>query len=336
MILITWLICKGQMIYWSPEFSARVMLLLVKSLSFSLNHCLGICSYRFSYSCLKAHIQKTKIMASGPITSWDVDDETVETVSDFIFWGSKITADGDCSHEIKRCLLHGRQVMTNLDSTLKSRDITLPTKVRLAKAMIFPLVMYGCELNGEESWALKNWCFWTVVLEKTLKSPLDCKEIQPVHPKGDQSWVFIGRTDVEAETPILWPPNVTSWLISKDPDAGKDWRQEEKGMTEDKMVGWHHQLNGHEFGWTLGVDDGQGSLECCSPWGRKESDTTERLNWTELILPMVKQEAWNVSHGKLDFTRTCLLKNPRIASHVICYMCEKSPTLHCSLILHKN
>ena len=174
MILITWLICKGQMIYWSPEFSARVMLLLLKSLSFSLNHCLGNCSYRFSYSCLKAHIQKTKIMASGPITSWEVDDETVETVSDFIFWGSKITADGDCSHEIKRCLLHGRQVMTNLDSTLKSRDITLPTKVRLAKAMIFPLVMYGCELNGEESWALKNWCFWTVVLEKTLESPVDC------------------------------------------------------------------------------------------------------------------------------------------------------------------
>ena len=119
-----------------------------------------------------------------------------------------------------------------------------------------------------------------VVLEKTLESPLDCKEIQPVHPKGDQSWMFIGRTDAEAETPILWPPDVKSWLIWKDPDAGKDWRWE-KGMTEDGMVGWHHRLNGHGFGWTLGIGDGQGDLACCSSWGRKESDTTERLNWTE-------------------------------------------------------
>ena len=132
------------------------------------------------------------------------------------------------------------------------------------------------ELNCEESWAPKNWCFWTMVLEKTLESPLDCKEIQPVHPKGDQSWLFIGGTD-EAETPILWPPDVESWLIWKHPDAGKDWRQEKKVMTEDEMVGWHHWLNG----WTLGVGNGQGSLVCCSSWGRKESDTTELLNWTE-------------------------------------------------------
>ena len=125
----------------------------------------------------------------------------------------------------------------------------------------------------------KNWCFWTVVLEKTLESPLDCKEIQPVHPK-DQSWVFTGRTDVEAETPILWPPDAKSWLIWKDPDAGKDWGQEEKGMTEDEMVGWYRRLNGREFGWTLGVGDGQGGLACCGTWGHKESDTTERLNWT--------------------------------------------------------
>ena len=169
-------------------------------------------------------------------------------LDDFIFGGSKITADGDCSHEIKRCLLLGRKVMTNLDSILKSRDITLLTKVHLVKAMVFPVIMYGCELDYKESWAPKNWCFWTVVLEKTLESPLDGKEIQPVHPKGNQSWVFIGRTDAEAETPILWPPNAKSWLICKDPDAGKDWRHEEKGMTEDEMVGWHHQLNGHEFG----------------------------------------------------------------------------------------
>ena len=137
------------------------------------------------------------------------------------------------------------------------------------------------ELDYKESWVLKNWCFWTVVLEKTLESPLDCKEIQPVHPQGDQSWVFIGRTDVEAETLILWPPDAKSWFIGKDPDAGKDWGQEEKGTTEDEMVGWHHQLNGHRFGWTLGVSDGQGGLVCCCLWGYKELDTTEWLNWTE-------------------------------------------------------
>ena len=135
------------------------------------------------------------------------------------------------------------------------------------------------ELDYKESWAPKNWCFWTVMLEKTLESPLDCKEIQPVHSKGDQSWVFFGRTDAEAVTPILWPPYNKNWLIGKDPDAGKDWRQEEKGMTEDEMVGWHHQLDGCEFEQAPGVGDGQGSLACCSPWGHKESDTTERLNW---------------------------------------------------------
>ena len=123
---------------------------------------------------------------------------------------------------------------------------------------------------------------WTVVLEKTLESPLDCKEIQPVHPKGDQSWVFIGRTNVEAETPVLWPSDAKSWLIWKDPDAGKDWGEEQKGKTEEEMVGWHHRLNGHGFGWTPGVDDGQGGLVCCSSWGHKESDTTERLNWTSI------------------------------------------------------
>ena len=165
-----------------------------------------------------------------------------------ILGGSKITADGDCSHEIKRRLLLGRKAMTNLDSILKSRDMTLPTKVHLVKAMVFPVVMYGCESwTHKESWALKNWCFWTVVLEKTLQSPLDYKEIQPVNLKGNQSWIFIGRTDAKAETPVLWPPHVKSWLIGKDPDTGKDWGQEEKGTTEDKMVGWHHQHNGHEF-----------------------------------------------------------------------------------------
>ena len=138
------------------------------------------------------------------------------------------------------------------------------------------------DLDYKESWA-QNCCFWTVVLEKTLESPLDCKKIQPVHPKVDQSWVFIGRTDVEAETPILWPPDAKRWLIWKDPDAGKDWAQE-KGMTEVEMVGWHHRLNGHDFGWIPGVGDGQGGLVCCGSRCRKESDTTERLNWTELLL----------------------------------------------------
>ena len=135
------------------------------------------------------------------------------------------------------------------------------------------------ELDCEESWALKNWCFWTVMLEKTLESPLDCKEIQPVHSKVDQPWDFFGRNDAKAETPVLWPPHAKSWLIGKDPDAGGDWGQEEKGTTEDEMVGWHHWLDGLESVWTLRVSDGQGGLACCSSWGRKESDTTERLNW---------------------------------------------------------
>ena len=184
---------------------------------------------------LKLSIQKTKIMASGPITSWQIDGETVETVTDFILGGPKITADGDCSHEIKTLL--ERKTMTNLSSILKSRDITLPTKVCLVKAMVFPIVMYGCQ-----SWTIKeaehlrihafelpkNWCFWTVVLEKTLEGPLDCKEIKPVNPKGNQFWIFIGRTDAEAETLILWPHEAKSWLIGKDPDARKDRRQEER------------------------------------------------------------------------------------------------------------
>ena len=138
------------------------------------------------------------------------------------------------------------------------------------------------ELDYKESWVPKNWRFWTVVLEKTLESPLDCREIQPVHPKGNQSWIFIGRTDVEAETPILWPPDAKSWLIWKDPDAGKDWGQEEKGTTEDEMAECHPQLDGHGFGWALVVGDGQGGLACCNSRGRKQLDMTERLNWTEL------------------------------------------------------
>ena len=139
------------------------------------------------------------------------------------------------------------------------------------------------ELDCEESWVLKNWCFWTVLLEKTLESPLDCKDVQPVQPKGDQSWVFTGRIDAKAETPILWPPHAKNWLIEKDSDAGRDWVKEEKGTTENEMVGCHHRLNGREFEWTPGVGDGQGGLVCRSSWGRKELDKTELLNWTELM-----------------------------------------------------
>ena len=175
---------------------------------------------------LKLSIQKTKIMASIPIiTSWHIDGETMEIVRDFIFLGSKSTADGDCSHEIKRHLLLGRKAMTNLNSILKSRDITLPTKVCIVKAMVFPLAMYGCEswtIKKAEHWRIDD--FWLVVLEKTLESPLDYKEIKPVYPKENQYWIFIGSTYVETEAPILWSPDAKSWRIGKYPDAGEDWR----------------------------------------------------------------------------------------------------------------
>ena len=193
-------------------------------------------------------------MPSGPITSWQIDGKTMETVR-LLFLGSKITADGDCSHEIKRCFLLGRKAMTNLDSVLKSRDITWLTKVCLVKTMVFPIVM-----SGYESWTIKKGECWRIDgfelwYWRRLLSPLDCKEIQPVHPKGNiQSWIFIGRTDAEAETAILCPPDAKNWLIGKDPDAGKDWRQE-KGTTEDEMVEWHHRLNGREFEQAPGVGD---------------------------------------------------------------------------------
>ena len=174
--------------------------------------------------------------------------------------------------------------MTNLDSIFKSRDINFANKSPSSQGYVFSSGhVWMWNLDYEERWVPKNWYFWTVALEKTLESPLDCKEIQPVHSKGDQSWIFIGMTDAEAETPVLWPPDAKNWLIWKDPDAGKDLRQEKKGMKEHEMVGSHHQLNGHESGCTPGVGDGQGGQACCSPWGCKELDTTEWLNWTELI-----------------------------------------------------
>ena len=182
---------------------------------------------------------------------------TMETVTDFIFLGSKITADSDCSHEIKRCLLLGRKVMTNLDSILKRRlfnmRLTLPTKVRLVKAMVFPVVMYGCEswtVKKAEHWridAFELWCWRRFVRVPWAAKRSSQSILKEINPEGNQSWIFIGRTDAEVEPPILWPPDVKNWLIGKDPDAGKDWRQEEKGTTEDEMVWWHHQVDGHEF-----------------------------------------------------------------------------------------
>ena len=212
-------------------------------------------------------------MASGPITSWQIDGETMETVTDFIFLGTKITADGDWSHGIKRHLLLGRKTMTNLDNGLKSRYIILPTKVHIVKAMVFPVVKYGCELDHKEGWALNNWCLLIVVLEKILESPL---EIKPINPKGNQPWIFIGRNDAEAEAPTLWPPDAKSLLMGKDPDAGKDWGQGNKRVTESEMVGLHHWHNGHEFEQTPGDSERLGSP--CSPWGPKELDTTWQMN----------------------------------------------------------
>ena len=219
-------------------------------------------------------------MASGPITSWEIDGDTVETVSDFIFLDSKITADGDCGHEIKRRLLLGRKVMTNLDSIFKSRDVTLPTKVHLVKATVFPVVMYRCE-----SWTVKKaecrridafelWCW-----RRLLRVPWTARWSNQSILKEISPWCSLEGLMLKLQ---FWLPHGKSWLIGKDSDAGRDWGQEEKGMTEDEMAGWHHRLDGHEFGWTPGVGDGQGGLAWCDSWGHKESDTTERLNWTEL------------------------------------------------------
>ena len=206
----------------------------------------------------------------------------MEIVKDFIFLDSKVTADGDCSHDVKRGLLLGRKSMINLDSILKSRDITLPTKVHLVKAMVFPVVMYGYQswtVKKTECWRIDAFVLW--YWRRLLRVPWIARRSNQSILKISPGCSF-GRTDVEAETPILWPPLLKSWPIGKDSDAGMDWGQEEKGTTEDEMAGWHHRLDGHEFEWTPEVGDGQKGLACCGSWGRKESDMTERLNWTEL------------------------------------------------------
>ena len=210
---------------------------------------------------LKLNIQKTKIMVSGPITSWEIDGETVAGFTFLGFqnhcrwwlqpWNSKMIATWKKSYDqLRQHIKNQRHYFAN--KGLSSQGYGFSSSH-----------VWLWELEYKESWGLQNWCFWTVVLEKTLKTPLDNKEIQPAHPKGNQSWIFIRRTDVEAETSILWPPDMQNWLIGKDPDAGKDWRQEE-GTTEDEMVGWHHQLNGHEFVQTPEEREGQGSLVCYS------------------------------------------------------------------------
>ena len=188
-------------------------------------------------------------------------------------------------------------------------------------------------LDCEESWAPKNWCFWTMVLERTLGTPLDCKEIQPVHPKGDQSWVFIGRTDAKAETPVVWPSYVKCWLIGKDPNAGRDWGQEEKGMTEDKMAGWHHWLDGHEFVWTLGVGDGQGGLACYDSRGRKQSDMSERLNWTECKLPC---DYYNQMNFWTDRKITLLYVYLSLSPCVCVYLFTNNLHINCSSVVQSS
>ena len=225
-------------------------------------------------------------------------------VTDFILGSSRITADGDCSHEIKRHLLLEIKVITNTGSILKSRDITLLCPSSQSYGFSSGHV-WMWDLDYKESWAPKNWCFWTVVFEKTLESPLEIsKEIQPVHPKGDQSWVFIDRADIEAETPILWPPDAKSWLIWKDPDAGKDWGQEEKGTIEDEMVGWHHWLNGHEFEQAPGVGDGQGDLSM--ELQRVRHNWTTELNWTECF--RWRWVIWRIQGDETDKQGSCLSK----------------------------
>ena len=222
-------------------------------------------------------------MASGPITAWQMEGEKVEVVTDFLFLGSKITVDGDSGHEIRRWLLLDRKVMTNLDNVLKSRDITLPIRSISSKLWSSQWSHMVVRLDGKEGRTPKNWCFQTLVLEKTPESLLDSKEIKPVNLKVDQPWTFTGRTDAEAEAPVFWFSDVNRELIGKVPDAWKDWGQKEKRASEGEMAGQHHWCNEHELGQTPGDGEGQGGLVYYSPWGHKELDMTGWLNNNSLV-----------------------------------------------------
>ena len=215
----------------------------------------------------EVNIQKIKIMASSPITSWKIKGEKVEVVTNFIFLGSRITVDSDCSHEIKKCLLIGRKAMTNLDSILKSRDITLLTKVHLSQNYGFSSShVWMWELDYKESWALTSWCFWTVVLEKTLESPLHSEEMKSINPKGNPSWIFIGRTDAEAETPILWPVHLIWGAVSLEKTL-KMGKTEGRRSGQQRMRWLDDIINSMDMSLTPGNSGGQRSLACCSPWG---------------------------------------------------------------------
>ena len=232
---------------------------------------------------LKLNMLKTKIMASGPITSWEIDGETVETMSDFILGGLQNHCRWWLQPWNEKTLTPRKESYDQPIEHIKKQRHYFAIKGPSSQGYGFSSGhVWMWKLDCEDSWVPKNWCFWSVVLEKTLESPLDFKEIQSVHLKGDQSWVFVGRTDAKGEIPVLRPPHAKSWVIGKDSHAGMDWGQEEKGTTEHEMAGWRHRLSGHEFEWTPGVGDRQGGLACCDSWGRKELDTTERLNWTDL------------------------------------------------------
>ena len=246
---------------------------------------------------LKLNLLKMKIMSYSRNTPWQIDGGKVKKVADFMFLGSKITADVDCSHEIKRCLL----LVTNLDRVLTSRDITLLTGLYGQSYGLSSIRVQLWELDHKEDWAPMIWCFQIVVLEKTLERPLESQEIKSVNAKINQCWIFIGRTDADAEAPILWPPDMKSWPIEKDSDAGKDWGQKKKGATENEMVGWHYQLSGHEFEQTLGDREGHGSLVCCSLWGHSigHSLAIEQLSqealWRDVFsdtLHHLQEEFW--------------------------------------------
>ena len=225
-------------------------------------------------------------MASGPITSWQIDGEIIETVRDYVFLGSKVTANGDCSHEIK-IIVPCKKSHDQPRWHIKKQKHYITNKSLSSQSYGFSSShVWMWEVDYKESWALKNWCFWIVVLEKTLESPLYCKDIKLVNPKGNQSWIVIGRTDAEAETPIFWPPDAKSRLTGKDPDAGKDWGQEAKGATEDEMVGWHHHLNGHEFRKLWEMVKHREAWHAAVHWDTKSR--TGLSDWTELI---------SLSHG---------------------------------------